>query len=127
MGASLRAGLAALPAAPTAAASSRWSTSRWSAAPPSARLVQSPGGDGAAAAVATYDGRPRNPVLLDRAVWAEVAAGATGDGGARDWLRAPPRAGAGVPCDGTGSPYDVDTPEDLGACSAPCRFGRKSA
>lgn len=68
---------------------------------------------GAVAAVATYDGRPRNPVLLDRSVWSEVAVGATGDTGAREWLRAHPEQVVPVPCDGTGSPYDIDTPEDL--------------
>lgn len=64
------------------------------------------------AAVATYGGKPRNPVLLDRSVWPEVAA-LTGDAGARSWLRAHPDRVREVPCDGTGSPDDVDTPEDL--------------
>lgn len=64
------------------------------------------------AAVATYDGAPRNPVLLQREAWAEVAALAVGDTGARPWLRAHPDRVALVPCDGTGTPEDVDTPED---------------
>lgn len=75
------------------------------------RLVAHAGRAGAA--VATYDGQARNPVLLDRAVWAEVRAAAVGDTGARGWLRAHPERVTEVPCDGTGSPADVDTPADL--------------
>ena len=73
---------------------------------------------GAVAAVATYDGKPRNPVLLSRTVWAEVAALAEGDTGARPWLRAHPELVVEVPCDATGSPEDVDTPADLAALEA---------
>ncbi len=68
---------------------------------------------GAVVAVATYDGRPRNPVLLGASVWAEVSALAIGDVGARPWLRTHPDAVTPVPCDGTGSPFDIDTPADL--------------
>jgi len=68
---------------------------------------------GAVAAVATYEGRPRNPVLLDRRTWAGVAEHATGDTGARAWLRRHPELVTDVPCDGTGSPLDIDTPDDL--------------
>jgi CTP:molybdopterin cytidylyltransferase MocA len=71
------------------------------------------GAVGAAAAVAVYGGEPRNPVLLRRAVWADVAGSARGDVGARAWLRAHPDRVLAVPCDGTGSPDDVDTPADL--------------
>ncbi len=70
---------------------------------------------GAAAAQASYRGRPGHPVLLSRSVLAEVAAAATGDRGAGDWLRAHPDAVARVPCDGTGYPSDLDTPDDLAA------------
>ncbi|SBW19040.1 hypothetical protein FDG2_0933 [Candidatus Protofrankia californiensis] len=68
---------------------------------------------GAVAAVASYGGQPRNPVLLHRAIWAEVSALAHGDVGARAWLRTNPDRVVTVPCDGTGSPDDVDTPDDL--------------
>ncbi len=68
---------------------------------------------GACAAVATYDGEQRNPVLLDRSVWAEVAASAGGEVGARRWLRDNRERVTSVMCDGTGDPRDVDTPEDL--------------
>lgn len=65
------------------------------------------------AAVATYGGKPRNPVLLGRSVWNDVIELATGDQGARAWLRAHPGSVRHVPCDDTGSPDDLDTPEDL--------------
>ena len=65
---------------------------------------------GAQLAVATYGGVRGNPVLIGRAHWEEALALA-GDEGARVLLR---RHGAvEVPCDGTGEPTDVDTPEDL--------------
>ena len=68
---------------------------------------------GAVAAVATYGGRPRNPVLLARSVWPDVVAQLAGDTGAGPWLRAHPELVTAVPCDGTGSPHDIDTPDDL--------------
>ncbi len=67
----------------------------------------------ARAAVATYGGVPRNPVLLERSVWSEVAAAAHDDAGARVWLRAHPELVTAVDCDGTGRPDDIDTPADL--------------
>jgi nicotine blue oxidoreductase len=74
-----------------------------------AAYLDRPGG----AAVASYAGQPRNPVLLDRAVFAEVAASAVGDRGARTWLRANPALVTVVPCDDTGDVLDIDTPDDL--------------
>ena len=68
--------------------------------------------------VAAFDGRPRNPVLLDRAVAAEVAAAATGDSGARGWLRAHPGLVSLVECGDVGSDLDIDTPHDLVAAQA---------
>lgn len=68
---------------------------------------------GAEAAVATYGGEVGHPVLLSRAVWPEVARLAVGDSGARAWLRAHPTRVLAVPCDGTGSPRDVDTAQEL--------------
>jgi CTP:molybdopterin cytidylyltransferase MocA len=65
------------------------------------------------AAVATYGGNPRNPVLLDRATWPAVSELAVGDVGARAWLRAHRDLGLAVPCDGTGRPEDIDTADDL--------------
>lgn len=68
---------------------------------------------GAVAAVATYAGKPRNPVLLDRAVWPDVIQSATGDTGARSFLRSHPDLVTPVGCDDTGAPDDIDTVTDL--------------
>ena len=68
---------------------------------------------GASVAVAAYDGQPRNPVLLAREHWAEVIAAATGDQGARAFLRARPGLVTLVECGDTGRPDDIDTPADL--------------
>ena len=68
---------------------------------------------GAGVAVAAYAGRPRNPVLLAREHWPEVIATATGDQGARAFLRARPELVTLVECGDTGRPDDIDTPADL--------------
>ena len=68
---------------------------------------------GAEVAVAAYDGKPRNPVLLAREHWPEVIATATGDQGARAFLRARPDLVTLVECGDTGRPDDIDTPADL--------------
>jgi CTP:molybdopterin cytidylyltransferase MocA len=70
-------------------------------------------GSGATIAVAAYDGKPRNPVLIARAHWPEVLEMATGDTGARPFLRARRDLVTLVECGDTGSPDDIDTPEDL--------------
>lgn len=76
---------------------------------------------GAEAAVATYAGQPRNPVLFGRALWAQVASAVHGDVGARSWLGAHRDRVVAVACDDTGSPADVDTVEDLAALRASSR------
>ena len=68
---------------------------------------------GARVAVATYGGRPRNPVLFSREVWPLLMTELSGDEGARPFLRRHPELVAQVPCDGVGDPADVDTVEDL--------------
>ena len=68
---------------------------------------------GASVAVAAYAGKPRNPVLIAREHWAAVTELAAGDTGARPFLRARPDLVTLVECGDTGSPDDVDTPEDL--------------
>jgi CTP:molybdopterin cytidylyltransferase MocA len=73
--------------------------------------------DGATVAVAAYDGQARNPVLLARECWAEVIAMATGDQGARTFLRARPDVTV-VECGDTGRPDDIDTPADLARITA---------
>ncbi len=73
---------------------------------------------GADVAVATYDGQPRNPVLLTRAHWPEVAEMAVGDVGARAFLQAHQHLVRHVECGDVGTPDDLDTPEDLGRFSS---------
>ncbi len=74
--------------------------------------------DGASVAVATYGGQPRNPVLLAREHWPEVIATATGDQGARTFLRTRPELVTRVECGDTGRPDDIDTPADLARITA---------
>lgn len=69
--------------------------------------------DGAPVVVAAYDGKPRNPVLIAREYWPAVLAMATGDTGARPFLRAYSDLVTRVECADTGSPDDVDTADDL--------------
>jgi molybdenum cofactor cytidylyltransferase len=115
MGASLRCGLAALERLPVDACVVALVDQPLVTADAVRRLLAAGAelGPARGAAVATYAGAPRNPVLLSRAVWAQVAQAAVGDAGARPWLRAHPDRVASVPCDDTGSPLDVDTAADL--------------
>lgn len=69
--------------------------------------------DGASVATATYEGKRGHPVLLAAAHWPAVIATAVGDVGARAFLKQHPDLITAVPCDGTGRPDDVDTPDAL--------------
>jgi CTP:molybdopterin cytidylyltransferase MocA len=80
------------------------------------RLIAAHAG-GATVAVAAYDGKPRNPVLIDRVHWPAVIEAATGDAGARPFLQAHPDLVTLVECGDTGSPADIDTREDLARVS----------
>jgi CTP:molybdopterin cytidylyltransferase MocA len=113
MGSSLRAGLHALsPLADVGAAVVALADQPLVGAEAVARLIAAYRG-GAQVAVAAYRGQPRNPVLLARVHWPEVIAAATGDQGARAFLRARPDLVTGVECGDTGSPDDIDTAADL--------------
>lgn len=111
MGSSLRAGLDSLPADVEAVVVTLVDQPLLTAQ--TVRRVLSAYEEGAVAAVATYAGKPRNPVLLARSTWADVAKLAVGDVGARAYLRSHPELTTPVPCDDAGSPDDLDTPEDL--------------
>src|SRR4051794_36781793 len=86
------------------------------------RLVDAWRGGAGPAVIAAYGGEPRNPVLLDRRVWADVATNVEGDEGARVWLREGrrdhPEQIVLVECDDIGDPIDLDTPADLRELSA---------
>jgi nicotine blue oxidoreductase len=109
MGASLRTGLAALPRDVDAVL---------------VHLVDLPGVTAAAVARlaagagpttlrrAAYGGRPAHPVVLGRDHWAAVAAVATGDAGARDYLKGNPALDL-VECADIATSDDVDTPDAL--------------
>ncbi|MFJ3303779.1 NTP transferase domain-containing protein [Streptomyces sp. NPDC086549] len=112
MGSSLRAGLAALAGTGTRAAL--------------VSLVDQPGiGPEAVARVlaayrgewslisAAYDGVRGHPVLFGAAHWAGIAASATGDQGARAYLKAHEEAITLVECGDVAQPYDIDTEADL--------------
>src|SRR5690349_21156737 len=111
MGSSLRAGLQAVSGRADAAILSVVDPPGMTVATVE-RLLASWSADGRAA-VATYDGAPRNPVLLPATTWAAAALSAVGDRGARAWLRAHPGEVSEVACDDVGSAEDIDTAADL--------------
>jgi nicotine blue oxidoreductase len=115
MGSSLAAGLAALPDSCAAAVIAL--VDQPLIGPGVVRRLVAAYLDGARIAVAAYDGKPRNPVLLARDEWAGVLALASGDVGARPYLHAHPDRVTAVECGDIGCPDDVDTPEDLARVS----------
>ncbi|MET9390934.1 nucleotidyltransferase family protein [Streptomyces sp. NPDC006624] len=62
---------------------------------------------------AAYDGARGHPVLFGAAHWAGVAATATGDRGARAYLREHAPAITLVECGDVARPFDIDTEADL--------------
>ncbi|MDQ0584272.1 nucleotidyltransferase family protein [Streptomyces rishiriensis] len=62
---------------------------------------------------AAYDGVRGHPVLFGAAHWAGIAATATGDRGARAYLKEHEKAITLVECADVARPFDIDTPEDL--------------
>ncbi|MCX4820273.1 nucleotidyltransferase family protein [Streptomyces sp. NBC_01142] len=112
MGSSLRAGLESLAA--TAADAALVS------------LVDQPGIGAAAVArvrasyrspdsltAAAYGGERGHPVLFGAHRWKDIAASATGDRGARSYLKAHEGALSLVECGDVAQAYDIDTAEDL--------------
>jgi nicotine blue oxidoreductase len=116
MGSSLRAGLSALEArADVGAAVLLLVDTPGIGAVPVQRVIARYGQSGGpvCAVQAAYDGVPGHPVLLDRSVWSAVSAHASGDQGARVWMREHRDDVHLVDCTGVGDPRDVDRPEDL--------------
>jgi CTP:molybdopterin cytidylyltransferase MocA len=74
------------------------------------RLVERAGPD--ALVRASYNARPAHPVLLGRSHWPGVRTAATGDSGARAYLTGNPDLEL-VECGDLAMPDDVDTPEQL--------------
>lgn len=106
MGSSLRTGLAAVDGATAVIVPV---DTPWIGPEAVRRLITA----GAPLAVATYNGSWGHPVLIGAAHASGVAASATGDIGARRYLREQCAEVVEVPCDDTGSPRDVDVPADL--------------
>jgi CTP:molybdopterin cytidylyltransferase MocA len=121
MGSSLRAGLAALPAAAEAVVIAL--ADQPLVGPEAVRRLVAARRAGAAVAVATYGGRRRNPVLIAREHFAEVAELAVGDVGARPFLRRHAALVTEVPCDDVADPADIDTAEDLARLAGRARPG----
>ena len=113
MASSVRAGLAALELEAGIDAAVVTLVDTLSVGPEHLRRISAALRDGATAAVATYDGRPRTPVGLTRGVWADVARTVAGDEGARRWLRAHPDLVTSVECADLGRWTDIDTHPDL--------------
>jgi CTP:molybdopterin cytidylyltransferase MocA len=114
MGSSLRVALSALAGRPDVdAAVLLLVDTPWVGPEPVRRVIAEHAGTGSPAVQAAYDGVPGHPVLLTRSAWQQAADLATGDQGARGWLRRHRGEVTLVDCSGTGDPRDVDRPEDL--------------
>lgn len=116
MGSSLRAGLQALPADREAVVIAL--ADQPLITPAAVRRLIAACASGAHLAVACYQGRPRNPVLIRREHWAKAAAAARGDAGARAFLRAHPELVTEVECGDVARPDDLDTAADLARITA---------
>lgn len=112
MGSSLRAGLASLDRADVAAVLVTLVDQPGIGAAAVARLLAAHR-EGAELATASYGDERGHPVLIPARYWAEAAAGALGDRGARDLLRAHRDEITLVDCSDIASPGDIDTPGDL--------------
>ncbi len=112
MGASLRAGLDSL-AGTTARAALVSLVDQPGIGAEAMRRVLAAYEDEASLVSAAYDGVRGHPVLLGAAHWAGVAATATGDRGARAYLKEHRGALTLVECGDVARPYDIDTVADL--------------
>ncbi|MCC9310449.1 nucleotidyltransferase family protein [Kitasatospora sp. RB6PN24] len=111
LGGSLRAGLAALPSGSPAVLVTLVDTP--GVTPAAVARLLAAHRDGAQLAAAGYAGRRGHPVLIGARHFAEAAAGATGDAGARALLTAHRAELRLVECGDVAVPDDLDTPGDL--------------
>ncbi|WP_416873522.1 nucleotidyltransferase family protein [Kitasatospora sp. SC0581] len=116
MGSSLRAGLAALP--PHASAALVMLVDTPGVTPAAVARLLAAHRAGAELAAAAYEGRRGHPVLIGARHFAEAAAGARGDAGARALLAAHAAELVLVECADVAAPDDLDTPADLARWSA---------
>ncbi|MFF1836655.1 NTP transferase domain-containing protein [Streptomyces sp. NPDC058231] len=112
MGSSLRAGLGALSATGADAALVLLVDQPGIGARAVAR-VHSAYRSRASLAAASYGGERGHPVLFGADRWADIAAGAVGDQGARAYLRTHRDAITLVECSDVAEAYDIDTAQDL--------------
>ncbi|MEV6740895.1 nucleotidyltransferase family protein [Streptomyces sp. NPDC051104] len=112
MGSSLRAGLASL-AGTGARAALVLLVDQPGIGPEAVARVLSVFRDEESLASAAYEGVRGHPVLLGSAHWAGVARTATGDRGARTYLKAHDDAITLVECGDIAQAYDIDTAADL--------------
>ncbi|WP_405609736.1 nucleotidyltransferase family protein [Streptomyces sp. NBC_01511] len=113
MGSSLRVGLASLAAAATHRAALVMLVDQPGIGPAAVARVRAAYGSSGTLAAASYGGERGHPVLFGADHWAAVAADATGDQGARGYLRSHARDIALVECGDVAQAYDIDTEEDL--------------
>ncbi|MGW2935086.1 nucleotidyltransferase family protein [Streptomyces sp. NPDC001156] len=112
MGSSLRAGLASL-AGTGASAALVLLVDQPGIGPEAVARVLAAYTDGTSLVSAAYDGVRGHPVLFGASHWAGIAAAATGDRGARDYLKAHEDAITLVECGDVAQDYDIDTRGDL--------------
>jgi nicotine blue oxidoreductase len=114
MGSSLRAGLAAASAGTDAPAALVALVDQPGVGAEAVARVRGAAHSPHVLAAAGYGGRRGHPVLLGRAHWPGVLRAASGDRGARDYLREHRSRLRLVECADVADPADVDTPADLG-------------
>ncbi|MGV9562189.1 nucleotidyltransferase family protein [Streptomyces sp. NPDC003480] len=112
MGSSLRAGLGSL-AGTDARAALVSLVDQPGIGPEAAARVLAAYEDEASLVSAAYGGVRGHPVLFGSAHWAGIAASATGDRGARAYLKEHEDAIRLVECGDVARPYDIDTEDDL--------------
>ncbi|WP_405783894.1 NTP transferase domain-containing protein [Streptomyces sp. NBC_00859] len=112
MGSSLRAGLASLTGTGADCALVMLVDQPGIGAAAVAR-VRAAGGSATSLVAASYGGKRGHPVLFGADRWADIAATAVGDRGARAYLKAHREAITLVECSDIAEEYDIDTVEDL--------------